>query len=521
MDRLFRKDTGFGQIIDEAVRTRPEHTAIVADDIRLTYAELGEKVDRLAAALERDGVQMGEPVAVISRNCAEFLIIELALYRLGAVSVKINWRYSPEEIQYLLELNEVHLAFVRYERWDWAKQVVEANRERNIRFISLNPDEQGSSPFERYLENAPEANAFRPRKIDLQQPLLRIHTSGTTGKPKCVVHTHQDFLAEIRSCLQALGFHSGWVYQLISQLFHVSCIGAYMMLSVGGTLVVMSRFEPKEYLKSLERERVTGIGVLPVVLKRILDYPELDRFDISSLKRINYSTCPMPPALLAQAMEKLGDSCEFCQSYGMTEMSSVVTVLSPEDHRRGGGTHLGSVGRAIPGAEVKILREDGTEAAPMEEGEILLKGPGQMRGYYHVDVGVNETALKDGWYHSKDMGWLDSEGYLYVCGRKDDLIISGGENIYPKEIVDVLMRLTDDVMEAAVYGVPDPVWGEHVKASVVMKPGSRLTVHDLKAYCRENVAHYKAPKEIEILKELPKNATGKVIIRALIEKNCG
>lgn len=512
---IFPQPAGFGQLLDGPVRTRPERLALVSGSTRLTYAELGERVDRLAAALERDGVKAGDPVAVVSRNCAEYLIVELALFRLGAVSVKINWRFSPEEVRYLLDLNEVRLAFVRYERRDWALQVKAAYAGRSLRFISMNEEEDGPSAFDRYLEEAPPASAFVPRPIAPEAPLVHIHTSGTTGKPKCVVHTHGDFMRELCGCIQALEFTPDAVYQMVSQLFHIACISAYIHLALGGTLVLLPRFEETAYLESIERERVTSISVLPTVLKRILDHPELDRYDLSSLNRINYSTCPMPPALLERAMEKFGANCRFYQSYGMTEMSSVVTVLGAEEHRAAGGAHLGSVGRPIPGVQLRIQREDGGEAAPGECGEILIKGPGQMQGYFRAAAGLNEEALRDGWYHSKDVGYLDEAGYLYLCGRKDDLIISGGENIYPKEIVDVLMRLADDIAEAAVYGVPDPVWGERVEASVVLLPGSRLTEQELKAFCRANMPHYKVPKRFSILGELCKNETGKVLISEL------
>lgn len=518
---IFPQPAGFGQLLDGPVHTKPWHLALVSGTTRLTYAELGERVDRLAAALERDGVRAGDPVAVISRNCAEYLIVELALFRLGAVSVKINWRFSPEEVQYLLELNGVRLAFVRYERRDWAMQVKEAYAGRPLRFISMNEEEGGPSAFDRYLEQAPPASAFVPRAIAPDAPLVHIHTSGTTGRPKCVVHTHGDFMRELCCCIEALEFVPGAVYQMVSQLFHIACISAYIHLALGGTVVLLPRFEEAAYLESIQRERVTSISVLPTVLKRILDYPELGRYDLSSLNRINYSTCPMPPALLERAIEKFGTQCRFYQSYGMTEMSSVVTVLGAEEHRAAGGARLGSVGRPAPGVQLRIQREDGSEAAPGECGEILIKGPGQMQGYFRAAPGLNEEALQGGWYHSKDMGYLDGEGYLYLCGRKDDLIISGGENIYPKEIVDVLMRLTDDIAEAAVYGVPDPVWGERVEASVVLLPGSRLTEPELKAFCRANMPHYKVPKQFSILGELAKNETGKVLIGELRRRAAG
>lgn len=511
---LFRENTGFGQFIDRAAALYPDRTAVVSGDVRLTYRELTEQAARFALALREDGVRPGDPVAVISRNCAEFLVAELAILKLGAVVVKVNWRFSPDEIQYVFELNQIHYAVARYERKDWAHTVWERHHD-TVTFYLLNPGHDGRSNFEKALDRFPDASDFIPQPVDPDAPAIRAHTSGTTGKPKCVLHTHARLLEEMRSCLSVLAFSPGDVYQVVSQLFHISSIGTYMTLAVGGTVVLMSRFEVREYVESLEREKVTGIGIIPVVLKRLLEYPELGRYDLSHLKFLNYSTCPMPPALLAEAMDKL--HCEFYQPYGMTEMASILTILPPEDHH-GGGRRLLSVGRPIPGVRVRIEGPDHTPCSTGETGEIVVQGPGQMLGYYRADPGVNEKALRDGWYHTGDMGCLDEDGYLYVSGRKDDMIISGGENIYPNEVMDVIMELTDDVAEAAVYGVPDEVWGERIKASVVLLPGSALTPEKLRAYCVANMPRYKVPKEIEFLPELPKNPTGKVLIQKLKDR---
>lgn len=511
IDALFQAGTGLGQIIDQAATRWPERTAIVSEGRRLTYGVFYDSVLRLAAALRLDGVGPGEPVALISRNSSDFLLAEFAILKLGAVVVKINWRYTPDEIQYLLDLHHVHYAFLRNERVDWGQALISQNQ-NHIHFYLLDRDASGISPVDVLLESAPPASAFSQEPIPSDAPAFRIHTSGTTGHPKCAIHTHDGILNELSSCLSVLSFQPGMVYQMISQLFHAASTGAYLVLAVGGTLVLLSRFDPTEYLRSLETEHVTAAGVIPVVLKRLLDHPDFERYDLSRLRVLNYSTCPMPFALLQRAMARL--HCNFYQSYGMTEMASVVTVLNATDHVTEGG-RLNSVGKPIPGACVRIEGPDGLECPIETVGEILLRGPGQMLGYFGDNMSAADSPLRDGWYHTNDMGWLDGDGYLYLCGRKDDLIISGGENIYPQEIVDVLMCLVDDVAEAAVYGVLDSEWGERVKASVVLLPGSTLTQQDLICYCRAHMAHYKAPKEVELCPFLPKNATGKVTIRTL------
>lgn len=511
-DLFFAGCTNLGQIIDRAVAYCPDHLAIVSGDTRLTYREFSEQVSRFALVLQKDGVKPGDPVAIISRNCAEFLVAEFAVLKLGAVPVKINWRFAPDELIYLLEFNQIHHAVVRYERRDWGIQVYEKTRD-HVQFYLINQDESGISPFHAMISSAPPAEQFVPRAVDPCAPALRVHTSGTTGKAKCVVHTHDAILQQLRNCLSVLAFEPGVVFQMTSQLFHIACVGAYLTFAVGGTLVLMSRFEATEYLTVFDRESSTGISVIPVVLKRLLEFPELKNYDLSHLKFLNYSTCPMSKALLEEAIGKL--HCDFYQSYGMTEMASIVTVLRPEDHFSDHGRHLSSVGKPIPGVEVRIVRPDGTLCSPGEPGEIVVRGPGQMQGYLTNDPTLNEQVLVNGWYHTRDIGWLDTDGFLYLQGRKDDMIISGGENIYPMEVTNVIMQLIDDVAEAVVYGIPDPEWGERLKASVVLLPGSHLTAEEIKTYCLEHMPHYKAPKEVELLPELPKNSTGKVLIREL------
>lgn len=514
-EKHFKQNTGFGQIIDDAVREYPDRIAAVCGSKRVTYREFGQRVARLAGALQKEGVKAGDRVAVISRNCVEFLEIEFAVLKLGAVVVKINWRFSPEEIQYVFDLNDVRYAFIRNESPNWGHRIYEKNKKK-VTFYVLNEGPDGTSPFDRMLK---DSNAeFVQKPIPSEATAFHAHTSGTTGRPKCVVYTHGGMLNELESCLQALQFTKDTSYQMVAQLFHTASIAAYMCLAAGGKIVLMPKFEPREYLKSIEREHVTNIGVLPVVLKRLLDDPEFDRYDLSSLRVVNYSTCPMPPVLLEQAMTKM--HCRFFQSYGMTEMSSVVTVLGPEDHFSDGGSHAGSVGQPIPGCRVKIVRGDRTECAADEKGEILVQGPGRMKEYFG-NPKLTTEALAGGWYHTKDIGFIDKTGYLHVSGRKDDLIISGGENIYPNEIVNVMTRLADDIAEVAVYGVPDPLWGQHVKASVVLAPGSSLTPDKLRDYCRANMPHYKVPKEIEILDLLPRNATGKILYSKLIRSATG
>lgn len=504
----FDRYTCFGAIVDDPIVRCPEREAIIFGDWRVTYGQFGRMIRQTAHCLQRLDVRKGDRVAIISRNCPECLIAEFALYKIGAIAVKINWRLTPDEMAYILDLNGVTCVFYKPEKPEWGQEL-KARYAGQIQFIDFDAEEQTLSMRHRIADMPDDPVCADVRRED---EACRLHTSGTTGHPKCVVYTHGAMLDELRSALGVYSYPDGQRYQYIAQLFHAAAIGAHLSLATGGSMVLMPQFSIATYMHSLVAEKINAISVVPAILKWILDEMDKQHYDLSNLRTINYSTCPIPPALLQRAIEKL--DCNFYQSYGMTEMGSIVTLLAPEDHFSDGGVHRDSVGRPIAGAAVRIVDENGRECAPGEPGEIYVKGPGRMKEYFGQPE-LTAACFADGWYKTKDVGYLDQDGYLTLCGRKDDLIISGGENIYPGEVYNVIMRLCDDVAEAAVYGVPDETWGEHVKASIVRMPGSRLTPEALIQYCKDNMPHFRVPKEIEFVDALPKNATGKVVISKL------
>ena len=503
----------FGSLVDDAISRCPEREAIIFGNWRLTYGELGRLINKTAHYLKGIGVGKGTPVAIISRNCPEWVIAEFALYKLGAIVVKINWRLTPAELASMLERNSVSTAFYKAEKPEWGEQLL-ALCGGKVRFIRLEPAEDGSSSLATLVVN--QADTPVQAEVTRSDVACHLHTSGTTGKPKCVVYTHGGMLGEIESMLEVYPYPDGQRYQYIAQLFHSAAIGAHLSLATGGIMVMKQQFELGDYMRTLVEEKIEAISVVPTVLKWILDETERGHYDLSHLKTVNYSTCPIPQVLLKRAIDML--HCEFYQSYGMTEMGSTVTALRPEDHFRDGGRYLSSVGRPITGAAVRITAPDGSECPVGTAGEIYVRGPGRMLGYLDAED-ATRACFSDGWYRTKDMGYVDENGYLFLSGRADDLIISGGENIYPGEVTNVIMQLCDDIAEVAVYGVPDETWGEHVKASVVLMPGSRLTTEELRRYCRAHMPGFRAPKEIEFLDELPKNATGKVITAVLRERS--
>ena len=509
--KIFSKPTGFGQIIDDTVARCPEREAIVYKDWRITYGEMGSLINQTARYLSSLGLSKGSRISVITRNCPESLLIELAALKFGIIPVRINWRLSPEEMEDIIDLNDVNMDFYRPEKPEWGKALSEHYRDEahaSKIFVNLTNTEKKSVLYD--LVTGFSADPVE-MEFDPEDEAVRMHTSGTTGKPKCVIYTHGGMLGEIESVRDIYEYTDGQRYQFIAQLFHTACIGAYLSLCTGGTLVLMDRFDPSTYMQSLVDEHITAISVVPTVLKWILDEADKNGYDLSSLRVVRYSTCPIPPATLHRAMEKL--HCNFYQSYGMTEMGSIVTALVAEDHLSDNGAHLKSVGRPIPGAEMMIADKDDKECPTGVIGEILVKGPGRMKCYLNQPE-LTENVFRGGWYHTHDMGFIDEYGYLHISGRSDDMIISGGENIHPAEITNVIMSMPG-VSEAAVYGLPDETWGERVKASVVLYPDSKLTPEEIRTYCKQKIAGFKVPKEVEILPELPKTPSGKVILLEL------
>lgn len=491
-----KKFDSFINIFKHANEAYPERKAIILEEESRTYGELYENARRIAGYIHSLGIGKGDRIAVISRNSVDYIETVLGCIMAGAVAVKLNWRLAPPELHYLLVFNQVKLIFFR-------SQDAQIRREVQELVSTLCP----SVDMELLGELAAEAVPLETfEECGENEVLMHLHTSGTTGVPKTVRYVKGRFLQELSDCVEALGFPEGEVFQQMSQLFHSACMGTYSCLASGGTVVLFRKFDPETYLASVERNKVTRMSAIPTVLVALLNHPHLEQYDLSSIRIINYSTCPMPPELIRRAIAKF--HCGFQQSYGMTEMGSIVTILMPEDHLRDQMKYLNSVGKPIGSHQVRVADEQGADCPPGVIGEVLAKGPGMMLDYYRMPEETGH-ALADGWYHTKDMGYLDEAGYLYICGRKHDLIISGGENIFPLEVENVL-KSHPGIEDVAVLGMPDPYWGEAVYACVTLKNGQQLTEEQIRSFCRGKIAGYKIPKQVHILTQMPLTATGKI-----------
>ena len=494
-----------------------DHTAVVYENTRLSFSQMDARINRLSNGLLALGLTKGDKVAVLMNNSVESAASLFAIPRAGLTYVSLNARHSPREHVEILNdceadaliLDEAFLGLLEPELSSVPKikQVIVVGESRPGRLTvdELTGHQPGSPPEVEVNED-----------VDIER--LQ-YTSGTTGRPKGVAWTFRIAYNVMANVLMNLDEPIGPsdVNLNSGPLTHAAGLMMMTYYSRGATNIILPRFDEQEVLETIERQRVTSLLLIPTMLYRLLMVPNLKSFDLTSVRRIWYGTAPMAVEKLTEAIRIFGNV--FRQNYGMTEIAQPITYLGPEDHVIDGTEiqtmRLSSAGRPAMGVEVKVVDKDGEPVKPGETGEILIRSNKLMKGYWKKPEDTAE-ALKDGWFHTRDMGTVDRDGYIYIMDRKSDMIISGGFNIYPREVEDVLMSYPS-VAEAAVIGVPDEIWGEAVKAMVVLKGGVSVSETEIVEHCKKNLASYKKPASVDFIKEIPKNLYGKVDRRTLKE----
>jgi acyl-CoA synthetase (AMP-forming)/AMP-acid ligase II len=500
----------------------PEQELMVCGEVRQTYAQTLERVQRLAHALGTLGVAKGERVAVLDTNSARYVEAYFATAMRGGVFVPLNYRARADELAYLVATAGVRLLCVG-ERY---VPLVASVRDRLVgvrHYIALDAPQAAMLPYEGLLAQGAAETA--EAEVDGDDVSVLMYTSGTTGRPKGVMLTYGDFVAYVCGHTELADGTPRGATLLCVPLYHIAGITS-MMTSVfaGRRLVIHRQFDPVAWLATVQRERITHAFLVPTMLKRVLDQPEFARYDCSSLEVLAYGAAPMPLPVIRRAIARFPKTVGFVNAFGQTETTATVTMLGPEDHRLEGPPpeverklrRLSSIGRPLPDVEVKIVDAQGAEVPRGTIGEIAVRTPRAMKGYVSQAEATAQT-LVEGWLHTGDLGWMDDEGYLYLAGRKDDLIIRGGENISPAE-VEAVLQAHPDVEEAAVIGRPDPEWGEQVLAIVVRKPGSALTAEGVTEWCRQRLASFKKPAAVQFVEALPRNALGKVLRQELRQR---
>jgi acyl-CoA synthetase (AMP-forming)/AMP-acid ligase II len=505
-----------GTLLTKSARTFPGNLAVSHGPKRLTYDQFNTRVNRLANSLAKLGINQGENVALVQYNYPEMLESTFACFKAGFGAVPINFRLHPNEFAFIIDHSESKAVIVSPE----FNQAIIGIRDRIPQarhLITLSGAEGEILDYEKLI--AAESDQFRDADVHPDDLAWLFYTSGTTGLPKGAMLTHRNLLAMTMNFYADIspGLGPNDVILHAAPLSHGS--GLYALPNIGkaaANVILKSRsFDPELIFKTIEEYRVTNMFVAPTMVKLMAESPTADRYDHSSLKALNYGGAPMLVEDLKEAIAKLGPC--LVQLFGQAESPMTITYLPHRDHVLEGTPEqirrLASAGFARTDVEVKIFDPDDTELPPGEMGEIVTRSDLVMKGYWRNPEATAE-ALRNGWLHTGDMGYMDEGGYLFIMDRSKDMIISGGENIYPREIEEVIVQ-HPAVREVAVIGIPDPKWGEAIKAVVSLVQGQSTTEEELIAFCKANIASYKKPKSVDFVDELPKNNYGKILKREL------
>ncbi len=503
-------------LIRHLARSRPDHEMLVCGDERRTWSEEYRQACRVAHACLRDGLVAGDRIAFLDRNGMAYFDLLFGGSLIGAVNVAVNWRLSPEEMAAIIDDSSAPLLVVHAD-------YVPALRETGsplpgVRRIVVLGDATSTDAravsFEEWLsgsDTTDPGHVGTPGEVSMQ-----LYTSGTTGLPKGVMLTNANLATAISEAGQTFAIGDDTVSLVAMPLFHIGGSGwALCAMSRGGRSVILRDVDPSLLLELVAREGITEMFLVPAVLMFLLATPTLATTDLSSLRLIFYGASPISEDVLVKCMGAFG--CAFCQVYGMTETTGAITSLRFEDHDPDGPRRglLRSAGRPHDSVRVRIVDPDsGRDVEPGRVGEVWTQSAYNMAGYWAKPQETAATVDDEGWLRTGDAGYFDGDGYLYLHDRIKDMIVSGGENVYPAEVENVLLSHSD-VIDAAVIGVPDERWGETVKAVVVLAPGAELDEEAVISYCRRHLAHYKCPTSIDVADVLPRNPSGKLLKREL------
>ncbi len=499
-------------LLQRSARLYGSQTAIYDVEGNLTWSAYADRIARAAGMLAQLGVQPGERFAILCRNCVRYAELIYAGYWGGAIPVPINYRLAVPEIADMLRDAQCRLLMIESTFFGLLDHPsLDLWRSRSI---CIDSDGNGSGlPGYDALRNA--ADPVEPFDPGEEDEALLLYTGGTTGSGKGVPLTHRNIVANAMQLALAMSLRPDDIYLHSSPMFHSTDLKATSLSMIGAGHVYLPEFSPINVLEAIARYGVTIASFAPTMLRRILDAPELGRYDLARLRLISYGSSPMPPELTRRVMQAF-PSVDVHQCYGLTETSPIVALLDENDHRRGLVSCeqlLRSAGRPLPGVDVRILDDAGRPVPPGASGEIVLRGPQVARGY-HNRPRETEQAFCDGWFWTGDVGRMDAEGYLYVLDRKKEMVVTGGENVYTLE-VEVALQQHPGISEAAVVGIPDVEFGERLLAVIVPVSGSQLTDAEVIAHCRPLIGGYKIPRRIVFVDSLPRSAVGKVLKQEL------
>ena len=505
------------QGLHRAIQQKPNAIATIHNGRRHSFAQLGDRVARLAGALQHIGMKSGDRVAMLSLNSDRYLEYYLAVLWGGGVVNPVNIRWSPTEIAYSLDDCDCHILIVD----DLFAPMLPELKDRSKVLRTVIWAGEGASCPEGMLSYETILAGARPiadvmRGYDDVAGIF--YTGGTTGFPKGVMLTHANMVSNTLGMLSTRPTRSDDIGLHSAPMFHLADV-AFMMglLLRGATHTFVPAFNPVAVLETIARERVTESVLVPTMIQMLVDHPDIKNYDLSSLQWLVYGASVISEAVLERAFAAIPNA-KFTQAYGMTELAPIATILTAEYHTLS-GPHAGklrSAGRAVMGTDVRIVDSEGHEVSRGTVGEVAVRGANVMKGYWNKPA-ETASAIKNGWMHTGDGGYMDEEGFVFIVDRIKDMIVTGGENVYSAEVENALAKHPAIAM-CAVIGIPDHKWGETVHAAIVFKPNAEATVEEIKAHCKTLIAGYKCPRSIEFRTALPISGAGKLLKYKLREQ---
>jgi acyl-CoA synthetase (AMP-forming)/AMP-acid ligase II len=494
-------------------RLRPDAEMLWFEGRSTTFAQWDEASNRCANALIAAGLKPGDRVGVLAKNTDDFFTLWLGCVKARVCLAPVNFRLAPPEVAFILTDADARLIVVGAD-FEGVIDMIAGDLPDLKGLVRFEPGHARWPGFRDWIAAHPATDPSLPS--DPNDDVIQLYTSGTTGMPKGVQLSEANYAALFKSAIGAgwARYEVGKTNMVLMPLFHVAGVNCGILGMLQGVRSLLLReVNPVEIIAALPGHQVAYAFLAPTIINMLLHTPGVEAADYSKLERIFYGASPIAEETLRQAQARFG--CSFTQLYGLTETIGGATYLPPEDHAPE-RDKLRSCGKPWPGYEVRVMTPEGTAGGPGEVGEIQIRGGGVMKGYWNRPEATHDAIDGEGWFRSGDAGYFDDEGYLYIYDRVKDMIVSGGENVYPAEVENALFS-HPAVADAAVIGVPDDKWGEAVKAIIVLKPGETADPASIIAHCRERIAAYKAPKSVDFIDTLPRNPSGKVLRRELRE----
>ncbi|MFH1032991.1 MAG: long-chain-fatty-acid--CoA ligase [Pseudomonadota bacterium] len=496
-----------GDLLANAAAKFPQRLVVVADQGRYTFQQFSERCASLAGSMLAAGLRRGQRVALLFHNGAPFVETYLAAVSVGLVATPVNFRLVGPEVAYILNDSGASALFHGPEFAPVVAQVRDQCPE--LRLVVCPGGGPQTRDYEEFLAQGPP-HPGDPSLTEADQCQI-MYTSGTTGRPKGAVISHGNVLWNLMNTILGREDQPGQVSLIVGPLYHTAALNNHFTIQValGGTSVLVSHFEPRQLLETIQREKVNVISGSPAFYNLLMQHPEAQGFDLSSISKCTAGADKLSRETKRRLLEFFPGITGVYDVYGCTEASPCITILAARDSLG----RDGSVGRALPFLQARVVDELDKPLGTGQVGELVCRGPNVMQGY-HNQPEATAQAIRQGWLHTGDLAYQDQEGFFYIVDRKKDMIVSGGENIYPREVEEVLFS-HPAVADVAVLGQPDPLWGETVKAVVALKSGQSLSEREVIDFCKEHLASYKKPRQVVFVESLPRNASGKVLKRNL------